>query len=190
MRQSALALEGPPEKRFRGRDIPLGAEQEIDSLSFFVDRAVKISPAPLDLHVGFIDSPGGTLSAREAVPAPFEVRNIALDPAHYRRMGQRNPAFDHHFHEIAKAELEPKIPSDTEDDDVSAFGFAPSKGVFAPNMPSFCRLHQNPESFFHPTFSSDLGRAYSLSPCPRVPRRQECRLRVILDEAPGRLGFV
>ena len=46
------------------------------------------------------------------------------------------------------------------------------------------------ESFFHPTFSFDLGRAYSLSPCPRVPRRQECRLRVILDEAPGRLGFV
>jgi hypothetical protein len=34
-------------------------------------------------------------------------------------MGQRNPAFDHHFHEIAKAELEPKIPSDTEDDDLS-----------------------------------------------------------------------
>ena len=119
MRQSALALEGPPEKRFRGRDIPLGAEQEIDSLSFFVDRAVKISPAPLDLHVGFIDSPGGTRSAREAVPAPFEVRNIALDPAHYRRMGQRNPAFDHHFHEIAKAELEPEIPPDAEDDDFS-----------------------------------------------------------------------
>jgi hypothetical protein len=47
MRQSALALEGPPEKRFRGRNIPLGAEQEIDSLSFFVDRAVKIkSSAP------------------------------------------------------------------------------------------------------------------------------------------------
>jgi hypothetical protein len=47
MRQSALALERPPEKRFRGRDIPLGAEQEIDSLSFFVDRAVKIkSSAP------------------------------------------------------------------------------------------------------------------------------------------------
>jgi hypothetical protein len=36
MRQSALPLERPPEKCFRGRDIPLGAEQEIDSLSFFV----------------------------------------------------------------------------------------------------------------------------------------------------------
>ncbi len=28
----------------------------------------------------------------------------------YLRMGQRNPAFEHHFHEIAKAELEPEIP--------------------------------------------------------------------------------
>ena len=35
-----------------------------------------------------------------------------------RRMGQRNPAFDHHFHEIAKAELEPEIPAHAEDDDL------------------------------------------------------------------------
>ena len=34
VRQSTLALERPPEKRFGCRDIPLGAEQEIDSLSF------------------------------------------------------------------------------------------------------------------------------------------------------------
>ena len=51
MRQSALALEGPPEKRFRGLDILLGAEQEIDSLSFFVDRAVKNSRLN-DLSIG------------------------------------------------------------------------------------------------------------------------------------------
>src|ERR1019366_9443082 len=108
MRQSALALEGPPEKRFRGRDIPLGAEQEIDSLSFFVDRAVKISPAPLNLHVGFIDSPGGASSACEAVPAPFEVRDVALDPAHDRRIDQGHSALGHHFHEITKAELVPE----------------------------------------------------------------------------------
>src|SRR5208282_4016566 len=62
--------------------------------------------------------PGSASSACEAVPTLFEFRNIALDPAHYRRMGQRNPAFDHHFHEIAKAELEPEIPPDAEDDDL------------------------------------------------------------------------
>jgi len=118
MRQSALALERLPEKRLGGRDIPLGAEQEINSLSFFVDRAVKVSPAPLDLHVGFIDSPGGARSAREAVPAPFEFRNIALDPAHDRGMGQGNSALGNHFHEISKAQLEPQIPAHAEDDDL------------------------------------------------------------------------
>src|SRR5208282_5003753 len=100
-----LVLERSPEKRLGGRDIPLGAEQEIDSLSLLVDRAIEVSPAAFDLHVGFIDPPGSASSACEAVPTLFEFRNIALDPAHDRRMGQRNPAFDHHFHEIAKAEL-------------------------------------------------------------------------------------
>jgi hypothetical protein len=38
-RQSTLALERPPEKRFGGCNIPLGAEQEIDCLSFFVDSS-------------------------------------------------------------------------------------------------------------------------------------------------------
>jgi hypothetical protein len=43
---------------------------------------------------------------------------ILLDPAHDRRMGDENPAFGHHFHEIPKAKLEPQIPPDAEDDDL------------------------------------------------------------------------
>ncbi len=50
-----LVLERSPEKRLGGRDIPLGAEQEIDSLSLLVDRAIEVSPVAFDLHVGFID---------------------------------------------------------------------------------------------------------------------------------------
>ena len=142
MRQSALALEGAPEKRFRGRDIPLGAEQEIDSLSFFVDRTVKISPAPLDLHVGFINSPGGARSACEAVPAPFEVRDGALDPAHDRRMGQEHSALGHHFYEITKTELEPEIPADTEDYDlpvkIAAFEKSINARHFGSLLPKAC----------------------------------------------------
>ena len=114
-----LVLERSPEKRLNGRYIPLGAEQEIDSLSLLVDRAIEVSPVAFDLHVGFIDPPGSASSACEAVPSLFEFRNIPLDPAHYRRMGQRNPAFDHHFHEIAKAELEPELPPDAEDADLA-----------------------------------------------------------------------
>ena len=68
-RRPPLVLERSPEKRLGGRDIPLGAEQEIDSLSLLVDRAIEVSPAALDLHVGFIDPPGSASSACEAVPA-------------------------------------------------------------------------------------------------------------------------
>jgi len=70
-------------------------------------------------------------------------------------MGQRNPAFDHHFHEIAKAELEPEIPPDAEDDDLAvemaaferssmfSIGSRLPKGCSRQICRPFCRLHQN-----------------------------------------------
>jgi hypothetical protein len=82
MRQSALASESAPEERLGGGDVSFGAQQEIDGLSLFVDGAVEIGPASLDLDVGFVDAPGPAHRAREAVPAPFEFRHIALDPTH------------------------------------------------------------------------------------------------------------
>jgi hypothetical protein len=39
-RQSALAFERLLEKCFGGCNIPLGAEEKIDGLSFFIDRAI------------------------------------------------------------------------------------------------------------------------------------------------------
>jgi hypothetical protein len=119
-RQSALALERPPEKRLGGRDIPLGAEQEVDRLSLLVDRAIEVSPAAFDLYIGLVDAPGGAGSACEAVPPLFEFRDIARYPAHDRGMGQENSALGHHFHEISKAEFEPQIPAHAEDDDLPA----------------------------------------------------------------------
>src|SRR5271157_2318329 len=49
--QPTLALERPPEKRFGGCNIPLGAEQKIHSLSLLVDSTVKICPLAFDLHI-------------------------------------------------------------------------------------------------------------------------------------------
>ena len=89
LRQSTLGLERPTEERFGGRNISLGAEEEIDGLSGPVDGAVEISPATLDLDVGLIDAPGSVGLASEAVPPLFEFWNIAFDPAHDCRMGQR-----------------------------------------------------------------------------------------------------
>ncbi len=151
--QPALALERPPEKRFGRRNIPLGAEQKVYRLSLLVDRTVKISPLPFDLHIGFVDPPGCADPAGEAVPPLFEFRNIARYPAHDRRVSQGNFALGHHFHKISKAELEPQIPTHAEDNDLpvkltvlepcSASEFASAKGEFAGNMLRFCRLHQS-----------------------------------------------
>jgi len=44
MRQLALALERTAEERFGRRDITLGAEQEINSLSLLVNGAIDVSP--------------------------------------------------------------------------------------------------------------------------------------------------
>ena len=71
-------------------------------------------------------------------------------------MGQGNSALGHHFHQISKAEFEPQIPADAEDDDIpvemAAFEkiihaqhlrFTLSKGEFAADMPRFSHLHQS-----------------------------------------------
>jgi hypothetical protein len=86
-----LARQRRPEKSLRRRDVPLGAEQEIDGVCLLVDGSVKLSPAAFDLDVGFVDAPAGAGSACEAVAALFEFRNIAPDPAHDRRMGEKIP---------------------------------------------------------------------------------------------------
>src|SRR5580693_4770623 len=86
MRQSTLAHEGAPEEDLGRGDVPFGAQQEIDGLSLFVDRTIEIGPASFDFDVGFVDAPGSTREASEAVPALFEFRDIALDPTHGRRV--------------------------------------------------------------------------------------------------------
>lgn len=156
-RQSALASEGPPEKRFGSRDIALGAEQEIDSLSLLIDGTVEISPADFNLDVGFVDAPGPTRFACEAVPALFEFRNIALDPAHDRRMGQSNSAFGHHFHEIPKAEFEPQVPPHAEDDDLPVEMAASKKIIYSRHAAQLRRVASLPENI-HRLRSLDQNR--------------------------------
>ena len=88
LRQSTLAHERPPEEGLGRREVPFGAQQEIDGLSLFVDGTIEIGPASFDFDVGFVDAPGATREAGEAVPALFELRDIALDPTHDRRVRQ------------------------------------------------------------------------------------------------------
>src|SRR5271163_3350504 len=118
MRQSALGAESSPEECLGGCDIPLGAQQEIDGLSLFVDGTVEIGPAAFDFDVGFVNAPRQPSRASEAVPAPFEFRDIALDPTHDRGVRQGQPAFGHHLDEVSKTQFVPQIPAHTENDDL------------------------------------------------------------------------
>jgi hypothetical protein len=72
------------------------------------------------------------------------------------RMGQANSPLRHHFHEISKAEPEPQIPANAEDDDLPVEMTAlekiiyaqhldslPPKASFQQKLPRFCRLHQS-----------------------------------------------
>src|SRR5260370_5161845 len=157
MRQLPLAPESPSEERPGGCDVPLGAQQKIDSLSLFVDRTIEIAPATFDFDGGFVDAPRLSSRASEAVPTPFEFRRVALDPAHDRGVRQGEPAFGHHLHEITKAEFVPQIPAHTKDDDLpvemAAFekiinvqhaGPVSSRANLPPNMQRPRPLHQSP----------------------------------------------
>jgi hypothetical protein len=55
-----LALESLLKKRLCGCDIPLGTQEKINGLSFFIDRTIKIGPPPFDLHIGLVDAQGDT----------------------------------------------------------------------------------------------------------------------------------
>src|SRR3984885_10413230 len=74
MRQSPLAPESPSEEHLGRGDVSLGAKQNIDGLSLFVDSTIEIGPATLDFDVGFVDAPGLAHRASKAVPALFEFR--------------------------------------------------------------------------------------------------------------------
>ena len=118
MRQSPLAPERPSEERLGRGDVSLGAKQNIDGLSLFVDGTIEIGPATLDFDVGFVDALRLAHRASKAVPALFEFRGIALDPPHDRRVRQRKPTLGHHLDEITKTEFVPQIPAHAEHDDL------------------------------------------------------------------------
>ena len=105
MRQSPLAPERPSEECLGRGDVSLGAKQNIDGLSLFVDGTIEIGPATLDFDVGFVDALRLAHRASKAVPALFEFRGIALDPPHDRRVRQRKPTLGHHLDEITKLSL-------------------------------------------------------------------------------------
>ncbi|OAI24144.1 hypothetical protein A1351_18350 [Methylosinus sp. R-45379] len=100
--------------------------------------------------------------AREAVPPLIEFGNVTLNPAHDGRVSQRQAAFGHYFHEIAKAELVSQISAHAQNDDLAVEMAAFEKFVRTQHQPlpqrpvplsrimsRSRRLHQNPALPFY-----------------------------------------
>src|SRR5262249_26637145 len=85
------------EEPLGGSHIALLAEQEVDGLPEFVDCAIQIHPAALDLDVCLVTSPGAIDRPRIPTPTLFKFRNIALNPAQNRRMYHDDATFRHHL---------------------------------------------------------------------------------------------
>src|SRR6202167_6700628 len=96
-RQSSLTPESKPEEGLGRGDVPLGAQQEVDGFSLFVDGTVEIGPASFDFDVSLVGAPGSSRWPSEAVPAFLEFERIALNPTHDRRMRHGESPFGHHF---------------------------------------------------------------------------------------------
>src|SRR5262249_11027260 len=84
------------EETLGGGHIPTFAQQKVHCSPVFVDRSIKIGPAPLHLYIGLVTSPGTINISSVAAPALFELRNIALHPSQDRCVSQDNSAFGHH----------------------------------------------------------------------------------------------
>src|SRR5271170_226684 len=173
MRQSPLAPESPSEEHLGRGDVSLGAKQNIDGLSLFVDGTIEIGPATLDFDVGFVDAPGLAHRASKAVPALFEFRRIALDPPHDRRVRQRKPTLGHHLHEITKAEFVPQIPAHAEHDDLPVEMAAFEKIVNVQHAWSGSSRANLPPNMRH-THASHQNRKYRVTVA--VPRALQGKL--------------
>src|SRR5580693_2062375 len=198
MRQSPLAPESPSEEHLGRGDVSLGAKQNIDGLSLFVDGTIEIGPATLDFDVGFVDAPGLAHRASKAVPALFEFRRIALDPPHDRRVRQRKPALGHHLHEITKAEFVPQIPAHAEHDDLPVEMAAFEKIInvqhawpgssrtnLPPNMRHTHASHQNPmTSTVHRGVDARLRRPWR-SGCKEANMAGSFPNGCVIDKTPG-----
>jgi NAD(P)-dependent dehydrogenase (short-subunit alcohol dehydrogenase family) len=157
IRQAPVDRDRPTEKRLGGGHISLRTQQEIDGLPGVVDSPVKIGPATLDLDVSLVEAPRSADGASKAAPPLLKFWNIALNPAHDRRVSQRQPAFRDHFHKVSVAELVSQIPAYAENDDVPI------------EMPAFEKI---------------IDAQHPRSPWPRKrPYPQLCRARGVCTRA-------
>jgi hypothetical protein len=100
-------------------DIPDGMSMP-DELARREERLHKLSEARTKIEARAKErySPRSSSFARKAISAFHELRSVALNPAHYRRVRKINVAFGHHLDEIRETQFEPEIPANAKNDDL------------------------------------------------------------------------
>ncbi len=94
------------------------AEEELERVAVRVDRPREVRPGFFDLDRGLIHAPGvrGGFEVRPASLLQFGGR--ALDPAVDRRVVNPQPAFPHHFFQVAVAQRIPQVPAHAQHNDL------------------------------------------------------------------------
>jgi hypothetical protein len=118
-RRLALRSFGPPKEGLGRCDVAVLAQHKVDAPATSIDRPIQVRPFAADLDVRFIDAPRASDRASESVPALLELRHVALNPAHDRRVRYRQSALGHHLHQVPQAQLVSKVPAHAQDDDVA-----------------------------------------------------------------------
>ena len=108
-RRHAGDRSGGTKERFRRRHVPLLAETHVHQRSGTVDRPVEITPASMDLDVGFIDIPGAADPASPAAAKMIDQRRceLRLPVAHRLKphkvryyLERRDPEFEARMSEV------------------------------------------------------------------------------------------
>src|SRR5208337_1741622 len=134
------------------------AQEKINGLTLFIDRAIQVNPFALYLDVGFIHSPGVAHNPRVLVPALFKVRHVALHASQDGRVSQNDSALGHHLDQVPGAEFERQVPPDAKDDNslvkMPTLEEILRRGRFCHSSRyrrklSLSSLHQNPPYILH-----------------------------------------
>src|ERR1035437_10159587 len=98
--------------------IALWRQHEINGFARRIDGSIQVDPTPGHTHVRLIDAPGTVRAAKVSPDSLVQDGCVALHPAPYRRMVDREAALGHEFPQIAVAEGIAQVPAHTQDDDL------------------------------------------------------------------------
>src|SRR6516165_11811578 len=107
------------EKGLGSVDITVSAQEEIVGPAGLVHGPIQIDPTAPDLYICLVHPPESPNWTSISIPTLLEFWQVMPDAAQNRGVRQRDAPIRHHDHQVSKAQLEARVPADTQDDDLS-----------------------------------------------------------------------